>query len=664
MKRVCICLFFFFCTTEALHIETHLGCSKEYYDQIMAPIAEKMEFANQRVKDLCEQRRSLEYGQYEKEMNKTSPRKREEVEDLDSFYKKQSLITRYIFNYCLERDSYSVLWEFISDGRLYDCTGFSSQLDKDLIEERLTKASELYSILSSFDSENDDDERYSELNRKFKECEKLNSETNVWKQYSEEKPVTSECSEKSTDEKDSQKLQDTDEEETKSIAESFSDESDIVPETEGEKFIEEKEIDTSFDEDGMDSKPLSSEYEETTSPPSKEEQIADIKHFEQQCIENSRIEEEKAKVQNADNAILAAQELIYFELDDPSLIDMKDIKVSNEQGLRQEASEAVEREFQKKRDIIRAECSAQIRFINGEGFVKDPEPLVMVSGHGLPMKHTVSMEGLLNSDQNRMQRLRQEELQKIGESDLQRVAKMVPFVGDLMDYNYGRISEKECIEHLSVDALTTFAPVGSLAKGMSFSKSLLKKKQPIKQLVIDTQEFTTKMKISEKPLDELRHATINTDFVIANDNTITMSGKVAVGESVGVGRASSSVVGGNSYGGVNANTIGKQYIKDNKGSTLKVAEHSQRKVSTPQEQRNFINQKLEARSWMKTKHKIGGKPAYYSKENDLWYTAVKREKNDIEVWKVSGKRAKHQGAIECKKGSMYEGPKHKDQSFE
>lgn len=79
-----------------------------------------------------------------------------------------------------------------------------------------------------------------------------------------------------------------------------------------------------------------------------------------------------------------------------------------------------------------------------------------------------------NHDQNRMQRLRQEELQKIGESDLQRVAKMVPFVGALMDYNYGRISEKECIEHLSVDALTTFAPVGSLAKRISYRRMVEK----------------------------------------------------------------------------------------------------------------------------------------------------------------------------------------------
>ena len=204
MKTICLCLFFFFCTTEALHIETHVGCSKQYYNKIMTSIYEKQEFVRQRIADLVKQRRSLEYGQYEKEINKNSPRKREEIEDLENFYKKQSLLTCRIFNYCLERDSYSILDQFVGDGWLYDCTGFSSKLDKDLIEKRLIKASELYSVLSSFDSENDDDERYNELNKKFKECEKLNSETNVWKQYLEGEVAASEYSEKSTDEKDSQ----------------------------------------------------------------------------------------------------------------------------------------------------------------------------------------------------------------------------------------------------------------------------------------------------------------------------------------------------------------------------------------------------------------------------------------------------------------------------
>jgi len=101
------------------------------------------------------------------------------------------------------------------------------------------------------------------------------------------------------------------------------------------------------------------------------------------------------------------------------------------------------------------------------------------------------------------------------------------------------------------------------------------------------------------------------------------------------------------------------------GPSVKEAGKGKERFScTPDEQLSFIKKKLSDGSWMKTKHKIGGKPAYYSKEKDLWYTAVKREKNDIEVWKVSGKKAKHQGAMECKKGTMYEGPRHKDQLFE
>lgn len=290
MKTICLCLFFFFCTTEALHIETHVGCSKQYYNKIMTSIYEKQEFVRQRIADLVKQRRSLEYGQYEKEINKTSPRKREEIEDLENFYKKQSLLTCRIFNYCLERDSYSILDQFVGDGWLYDCTGFSSKLDKDLIEEHLTKASELYSILSSFDSERDDDERYDELKHKFTECEKLN-ETTVWKYWGKESETDQ--SKKSTE----QKEVDEEKEESADGEEDLENVSDIVSEAEDQKSIEEEKFDTSFSKDDMDNKPLSSEYEETTSPLSKEEQIADIKYFEQQCIENSRIEEEKATYQ-------------------------------------------------------------------------------------------------------------------------------------------------------------------------------------------------------------------------------------------------------------------------------------------------------------------------------------------------------------------------------
>ena len=61
---------------------------------------------------------------------------------------------------------------------------------------------------------------------------------------------------------------------------------------------------------------------------------------------------------------------------------------------------------------------------------------------------------------------------------------------------------------------------------------------------------------------------------------------------------------------------------------------------------------------------IVGKKAYHNQVNDVWYTQVKREKNDFEAWRVKGKRAKHQGAIECKQGTLYESSSHPDTLFE
>ena len=85
---------------------------------------------------------------------------------------------------------------------------------------------------------------------------------------------------------------------------------------------------------------------------------------------------------------------------------------------------------------------------------------------------------------------------------------------------------------------------------------------------------------------------------------------------------------------------------------------------TADEQRRFLEHKLKSREWRVTSHKIGGKKAYHDQVNDVWYTQVKREKNDFEVWRVTGKRAKHQGAIECKQGTLYESSSHPDTLFE
>ncbi len=90
----------------------------------------------------------------------------------------------------------------------------------------------------------------------------------------------------------------------------------------------------------------------------------------------------------------------------------------------------------------------------------------------------------------------------------------------------------------------------------------------------------------------------------------------------------------------------------------------ERRETTHQEQRAFLEKKIRNKEWQPTTHKIGGKRAYYDSQKDLWYTEVKGEKHDFEVWKVSGKKAYHQGAIEPKNGSMYESAKHGIERFD
>lgn len=90
----------------------------------------------------------------------------------------------------------------------------------------------------------------------------------------------------------------------------------------------------------------------------------------------------------------------------------------------------------------------------------------------------------------------------------------------------------------------------------------------------------------------------------------------------------------------------------------------ERIVSTPEDQRLFLERKLQNREWEKRRHRINGRRAYYEPETRRWYTKVIGEKNDFEVWTVSGKKATHLGAIEPKRGELYEGPKHPDARFD
>ena len=106
-----------------------------------------------------------------------------------------------------------------------------------------------------------------------------------------------------------------------------------------------------------------------------------------------------------------------------------------------------------------------MRFVQGEGFSK-PAPITapMV---GIP----VSIEQI-NSPENRLERLRQQELTKIGEDDVQRFARFIPVVGPAIDYSYDRISGTEFAGSLGIDAASTLA-LGGMQKAGAGSKAAL-----------------------------------------------------------------------------------------------------------------------------------------------------------------------------------------------
>lgn len=62
--------------------------------------------------------------------------------------------------------------------------------------------------------------------------------------------------------------------------------------------------------------------------------------------------------------------------------------------------------------------------------------------------------------------------------------------------------------------------------------------------------------------------------------------------------------------------------------------------------------------------KLGGRSAYQDKNtNNIYYTKDSRH-GDIEVWRISGKKAYHQGSMEPVEGTMYRKPNHPPQTFE
>ena len=106
-----------------------------------------------------------------------------------------------------------------------------------------------------------------------------------------------------------------------------------------------------------------------------------------------------------------------------------------------------------------------------------------------------------------------------------------------------------------------------------------------------------------------------------------------------------------------AGTSGKKVLQTRSWHQLSKAEKTQCQM-------DFLRKKLASLEWEDSGHKIKKQKAYYCKKTGLYYTKVKGEKCDFEVWKVTGKKAKHQGAIESLNGTKYEEAKHPDALFE
>ena len=105
------------------------------------------------------------------------------------------------------------------------------------------------------------------------------------------------------------------------------------------------------------------------------------------------------------------------------------------------------RDFQRQSGIIEAEYQANVRFAQGDGFVVDI-PIEYIDLSDSPMISVCT-----NSPEERIERFRQEELYKIGESTPQRVARFIPVLGTVIDHHYDRISEREFFSTLGIDSI-------------------------------------------------------------------------------------------------------------------------------------------------------------------------------------------------------------------
>lgn len=166
-------------------------------------------------------------------------------------------------------------------------------------------------------------------------------------------------------------------------------------------------------------------------------------------------------------------------------------------------------------------------------------------------------------------------------------------------------------------------------------------------------KFSLQKTFTQSEMKELLASKANDNFSLINDNGICMSkGKVVNGESVGVGRVSSSVVGRASYSGAKS----KSY---NVGNRSLKGEKAPRTVSTRQDADNYINGlkgKLSQKGVTKDKHE------YYKVMEKVEYKGIKFKKGDYlsrdelhHEWEWFRGKDTHRGAIDSISGKLYKG---------
>ena len=80
--------------------------------------------------------------------------------------------------------------------------------------------------------------------------------------------------------------------------------------------------------------------------------------------------------------------------------------------------------------------------------------------------------------------------------------------------------------------------------------------------------------------------------------------------------------------------------------------HSMDRATRLNIQRQFVENKVLTRQWLRPTHRIGGRDAWKDQNGNIYYTKDSQH-GDIEVWQVSGRRAYHQGSMEPNDGRFH-----------